>query len=292
MSTFIQCPSKYKLKYVDGNYESVDAIHLELGNILHKSLEIKYRNIMENKPNDYRLLKEIIEKGVSEETEKDKGKFLNGVEQIKHKYGNQLFSEVNVKSNLSYADKMITFYNYLEDDDIGKGWKPIAVEQPFLFSFNEWVDFGGFIDRIDQNENGDLRVVDYKSSNKVFGDKDLTTPLQMVIYALACEELFGKVPVEFQYDMVLLGEKQQACTKGFYNRGVKKITKVLAEIKECEETGVWKPKPTPLCHWCDYCPTNQAMPFYFEGLCEYYSLWTPENKTFEKNKIFMEELDF
>lgn len=293
LNTFIQCPMKYKLKYVDGNYDQADAIHLDIGNIIHKVLEIKYRNIIENKENDYALLKEILLNGVSEETEKDKGKFINGTSQIMHKYGMDNFSDVNEKSGLSYNDKLESFNNYLVNDDIG-AWKPFKVEQPFEFVFEDRVVFTGFIDRIDINDQGELRVVDYKTSNKVYQQKDLNTPLQMVIYALACEKLFDKTPIEFQYDLVLLGEKQQACTKGYYNRGIKKISKTLDEVIECEQSGIYKPKPTPLCHWCEFSNTNPNQPFYFEGMCEYYSLWTPDCKTFEKNKEFIvdDELDF
>lgn len=291
LNTFIQCPMKYKLKYVDGNYESTAAIHLDIGNLLHKVLEIKYRNIIEGRENDYQELIEICTNGIAEETEKDKGKYIVGLDQIKNKFGHQKFVEVDRKSNLSYEEKLKTFYDYLINDDIGT-WKPFVVEQHFEFNYEDRAILNGFIDRIDINENGELRVVDYKSSNKVFDNKDLTTPLQMFIYALACEHLFGKRPVEYQYDMILLGEKQNACTKGYYNRGVKKLNKVLDEISEYEDNGNWKPKPTPLCHWCDFSETNPTAAFHLQDLCEYYCLWTPAKKTFEKNKEFAVKDDF
>lgn len=288
LSTFIQCPMKYKLKYVDGNFEASEAIHLDIGNLLHKVLEIKYRNIIENKENNYEELLEIIQNGIAEETEKDKGKYIIGIEKIKEKFGEDRFIEIDSKSNLSYEDKLQVFYDYLEKDDIGF-WKPFVVEQPFEFNYEGKAILNGFIDRIDINENGDLRVVDYKSSNKVFDDKDLTTPLQMFIYALACENLFGKRPIEYQYDMILLGAKQNACTKGYFNRGLKKLNKTLDDIREYEESGNYKPKPTPLCHWCEFSETNPNATFYLQDLCEYYCLWTPNKKTFEKNKEFVED---
>jgi len=78
---------KYKYKYVDGNYVQSDAIHLDLGNLLHKVLEIKYRNIIEGIPNDYAYLKEVYLKGIAEDTDKDKGNFIIGVNAIKEKFG-------------------------------------------------------------------------------------------------------------------------------------------------------------------------------------------------------------
>lgn len=293
LDTFASCPMKYKFKYIDGNYEQSDAIHLDIGNLLHKILEIKHRMIIEGKPVDYDYLKSIYTQGVAEDTEKDKGKFIIGLNAIKDKFTEDKFIEINTKSNLSYNDKMVTFLNYLENDDIGDGWKPLAVEVDFNFTYNDRIVLNGFIDRIDINEDGDLRVVDYKSSNKVYESKDLTTPLQMFIYALACENIYGKVPVAYIYDMILLGEKQTACTKGYYNRGIKKLDKILDAIFEAKETGIYKPKATPLCHWCDFSQTNPNTAFYLADLCDYYSLWLPNKKSFAVNKKFeTEELEF
>lgn len=285
LNTFIQCPMKYDLKYNKGNYTEESQLHLELGNILHKALEVKYRNIINNEEINYNLLKNIIENGVSEETDKDKGRFLKGISQIKETYGESAFYEVSKKSGLTYDEKMGIFYDYLEDDK-KDDWMPIHVELPFTFIFDNRAIIEGFIDRIDQNSRGELRVVDYKSSDKVFDQKDLTTPLQMVVYALACEAMFGKFPVEYMYDLILLGEIQQAGTKGFIERGIKKIHKVLDEIEWCKALNEWKPKATPLCWWCEFSGHNENNPWYTGGLCDYYLLWTPDNKTFEKNNEY------
>ncbi|MGG1659506.1 RecB family exonuclease [Brevibacillus sp. NRS-1366] len=285
LNTFIQCPMKYDLKYNKGNYTEESQLHLELGNILHKALEIKYRDKINKRTVDHSYIKSFIENGISEETDKDNGRFLKGVKQIKETYGESTFSEVSKKSGLTYEEKMGTFYDYLEEDTIDD-WMPIHVELPFTFSFEKRVIIEGYIDRIDQNSKGELRVVDYKSSDKVFEQKDLTTPLQMVIYALACEALFGKIPVEYMYDLILLGEKQQAGTKGFIERGIKKIHKVLDEIEWCKALNEWKPKATPLCWWCEFSGHNESNPWYTGGLCDYYLLWSPDNKTFEKNNEY------
>lgn len=287
LNTFTQCPMRYKLRYIENNKDQSDALHLELGSILHKALEIKYRNVIGGKLINYNELIHIIENGIAEDTEKDKGNFLNGLNQLREKYGNELFEEVDSKSGLSYNDKLETFFEYIKSDVDTDEWKPIAVEQPFEFIFEDKVIFHGFIDRIDQNKNGDLRVVDYKSSNKLFSDKDLTTPLQMVIYALACKELYNKIPIEYQYDMILLGGKQYACSKGFLERGIKKIRKILEEIEWCSAVNDWIPKPSPLCHWCEFSETNPRAEWFTKCLCEYYCLWTPENKTYAKNKEYI-----
>ena len=286
---------KFYLKYIQGNYVPSDAIHLDLGNLLHKALEIKYRNVIEGKETDFTQLLEMIQTGIKEETEKGSDE-IAGINKLIDKYGYETFAEINAKSNLSYNQKLETFYTYLVNDRLEEDWKPLAVELPFEFVYEDRIILHGFIDRIDINSKGEIRVVDYKSSNKVFEHKDLTTPLQMFIYTLACEQIYNKTPVSHVYDMILLGEKQNACTKGYYKRAKKKLDKILQSIDEDMLNGLYKPKPTPLCHWCDYSKSNPSAPFYTEDLCEYYSLWTPDNKTFETNKKFgekeVEELDF
>lgn len=284
---------KFYLKYILGNYVSSDAIHLDLGNLLHKALEIKYRDRIEGVPTDFDELINMIYAGIQEDTDKDKGKLILGLNALRGKYSNNSFTNIDPKSNLSYDQKLEGFFDYLVHDQLEEGWSPFVVEQHFDFVYEDRVRLNGFIDRIDINEDGELRVVDYKSSNKVFEHKDLTSPLQMFIYTLACEEMYGKTPVSHIYDMVLLGEKQLACTKGYYNRAKKKLNKILDSIDEDTITGTFKPKATPLCHWCDFSKTNPAAPFYTEDLCEYYSLWKPDRKTFEVNKVFeAEKLEF
>ena len=65
LSTYLSCPMKFKLKYVDGNYDSSEAIHLDLGNIAHKVLEIKHRNIIDGLGNDYTYLKSVFNDGIA-----------------------------------------------------------------------------------------------------------------------------------------------------------------------------------------------------------------------------------
>lgn len=286
LDKYVQCPMNYKHKYVDGNYVTSDAIHLDLGNIAHKVLEIKYRNTIDGVENDYDNLINIFKVGIAEDTDKDKGKMLLGLRAIKDKYGEEALLELNKKSELSYADKIRTFYNYIKNDKLEDDWKPLAVEVNFEFVYEDRCIIHGFIDRVDINNDGEIRVVDYKSSNKIYEDKDLKTPLQMMIYTLACEQLYGKTPIMHMYDMIFLDVKQLACSKGYYKRGVKKLNGILDSIEESERTGIYKPKPTPLCHWCDFSETNDFAPFYTKDLCEYYSLWLPNKKSFKVNKEF------
>lgn len=289
LNLFENCAFRYKLKYIDGNYGDSQTLALELGSILHKGLELKGLDKIQGKDTDYDELKNILYQGTTEKTEKDT-ELLTGINVIKNKY----IEDWNFNTDpmqISYDDKMNLYINKVLPSRMeDKAWEVIGVEQAFEFVYDNKCIIHGFIDRIDKSIEGALKVVDYKSSKKVFREADIKTPLQMVIYDLACLFMYNTLPEFHEYDFILLDKKQTTedgvCSKGYLKRGLKKIDKLLSQIAEFERTGIYKPSATPLCYWCDY-PDMSHTPnanIKFAGLCPYYSLWTPENKTFKKNR--------
>jgi hypothetical protein len=175
----------------------------------------------------------------------------------------------------------------LFNETLDTDWEVIGTEVEFLILFNNKALIKGFIDRVDKNKvTGDIRVIDYKTNNKEFEKNKLATPLQMYIYSLACYKMYGQYPIECIYDLIFLNKQQIGGTKGYLKRGFDKLNKLLDEIIYYQEVGVNQmiPKPTPLCYWCDYCRQNPNSLEEKFHLCEYYSLWTPYEKTFKVNQ--------
>lgn len=282
-SNFDNCPLNHKLKYVDKNFSRKSSLPMEIGSILHKSLELKGRMIMDGKDVDYDYLKNITEEGYLETDEKSDNHIL-GIKDLKKKYFEDFFT-ADSKSGMNYLEKMKIFYDRVLptriEDEI---WTPIAVEQKFEFVYDNRVILHGFIDRVDKNEEGQLRITDYKSSKAVFRDEDIKTPMQHVIYDLACIHLYGQPATDHVYDFILIdavqGANEGVCSKGYLNRGIKKLDKVLNQMDEMSRTGNYPPKPSPLCYWCPYHSTSPNADPKYAGLCQYHSLWTPERKTF------------
>lgn len=266
LSLIKQCPYQYKLKYIDKIYKDKASIALKIGNLCHKILELQ------RDPTSKISLKElndILQKGYYSEKEN-----IDGIEKISKNFYEE-FVEINSKSNLSYIEKIKAFEDKIKSYKPDSHWRVVATELPFELQYGEFI-LNGKIDRIDKNEDGFYRVVDYKTSNAVYKDKDLATPLQMFIYALAIKEIYGEYPIEFVYDFVLLNETKTAMKKGWESRGKKALDNIVKSRKEYYDSNIFPPKPTPLCYWCDY----------REEECEYYSLWSPINKTFEVNKEY------
>ena len=71
------------------------------------------------------------------------------------------------------------------------------------------------------------------------------------------------------YDLPLMDIYQPAGTKGYMKRGLDKIAKIFKNIADKD----WKPTPSALCHWCEFCPTNPNAHEEFKYLCPYFSHW-------------------
>ena len=93
------------------------------------------------------------------------------------------------------------------------------------------------------------------------------------------------LPVEYQYRLILLDQEQYGLSLGWEKRFITAMDKLLNLLDESKASNEWLPKPTPLCHWCSFCWTNPDAKD-FKNECPYYSLWTPENKTFEINQKY------
>ena len=280
MEVFKNCPLQYRYKYIEKKYSQDTSIALELGSLCHYVLEQKGKMIVSGETVDYEKLNDILMNGVTETDEKTKEKLL-GVNQLKRKYF-EVWHEADNASGASYDEKIKLFDKVLHNEMEETDWKPTYFEKPFEFVWDNKVILKGFIDRID-TKDGQYRTVDYKTSKKVYEQSKLATSLQFGVYALAILNEFGVLPIESEYRFILIDDKQYALTKGWEKRLIKAMDKVFGDIEVSEKKSVFVPKPSPLCHWCNFCQTNPEATIY-RNECEYFSKWTPTQKTFEVNK--------
>lgn len=280
LEVFKNCPLQYRYKYIEKKYSQDTSIALELGSLCHYVLEQKGRMVAAKQNVDYDKLNSILFDGVSETDEKTKEELL-GVGQLKRKYF-EVWHEADNASGASYDEKIKLFVQVLHDEMEDTEWKPTYFERPFEFVWDNKVILKGFIDRIDVKD-GQYRTVDYKTSKKAYEQSKLATSLQFGIYALAILNEFGVLPIESIYRFILIDDEQYALTKGWEKRLIKALDKVFGDIEASENKKVFVPKPSPLCHWCNFCQTNPEATIY-RNECEYFFKWTPSQKTFEVNK--------
>ena len=264
---------------------------MEMGTLLHAVLEEKGKLLVGNKKINYDELINFVSQGL--ELKDDKySNYAMGTKELSKKYFEEYYLPDN-KSGMNYQQKVKLFLEKvlpveMETDD----WKATYFEQPFEFVYDDRVIIHGFIDRIDTKKNSDgslaYRVVDYKTSKAKIYEKSMPTAMQMFIYGYAVLNEFDVLPEEYLYRFILIDEYQSALTKGWQKRSIRKLDSLLDKIDESEELQEYAPKPTPLCHWCNYCITNTNAK-EFVHMCPYYSLWTPNDKNFAVNQPYDKE---
>lgn len=287
IDTFVNCPMRYDLTYNKGYRSSNITIALGMGSIAHKCLELTVLTQMGKANYTYADIIKILEEGWQDtdniEGQTKEGNLL-GVNDLKKQFFEDFLEG-------GYSTKLVIFKQILKSQFIEGDWKPLAVEKEFNFNYNNLCYFHGFIDRVDINSKGELRVVDYKTSKKTYDEKKLNHATQMGVYKNACIDLYGKTPIEYMYHFIFLDKTQQAL-EGKYAKSIDKdITNILKDLSISNTTDNWKPNPSPLCYWCPFHGYSPNADAEFIGMCQYFSLWTPENKTFKTNRVYVENIN-
>lgn len=300
LDLFDNCQFKYDLQYNKKNYVKSEAIHLDLGNLCHKVLELKGKMLKDGIKVDYEYLYDVLLNGIEEKTNKGSEKII-GTKDIKKKYGFETWYLKDNASFKNYEEKVKIFLEEvlpveLEDEK----WEVFDCEKQFDFVYKYGEDkhgvpkeviIHGFIDNVGyyKDEEGNIegfKVTDFKTSKKKFDDKKTKTSLQQLIYGISLFNEYGILPEEYEFSFIMINEKQTANSKGYLVRGMKKLDSILNSIEDRKKENEYVPNPSPLCHWCQFCKTNPDSVEPYNSLCPYYSLWTPDAKVYTVNQPY------
>ncbi len=116
----------------------------------------------------------------------------------------------------------------------------------------------GFVDRLDVSPDGDLRVVDYKTSRAPSEKFEAKALFQMKFYALVLWRTRGVVPRMLQLVYLGSGEILRYCPDAEELLATeRKVTALWQAIARAAEAGDWRPRTSRLCDWCPHkalCP--------------------------------------
>jgi putative RecB family exonuclease len=147
--------------------------------------------------------------------------------------------------------------NYFTLEDPGR-IDPAAREQLVEVVLDDGLRLRGYVDRLDENERGELRVVDYKTGTTPREAFEAKALFQMKFYALVLWRTRGIVPRQLRLmylaDSDTLSYAPEADELVRFERTLKAI---WAAIERATQTGDFRPSPSRLCEWCDHqsrCP--------------------------------------
>jgi len=231
VDTFEQCPRRFRYQYVDG-LPQAPAPQLSFGSSLHATLEWLYDRKHPVLPSLEETLQALFDTWESA-----------GYEDVDRE--EQLVAYAHARRIISDQHARIA----------QQGFRlPVAVEAWFELPFDDDVVVVGAIDRIDAHDDGTLHVVDYKTNRRARTRSQVRDSLQLAIYALAAEDLYGRRPSTVALDFIVPGVTVIVPIEELDLAAVpRRIATVARRIREGEDT----PTPNRLCDWCDFkdiCP--------------------------------------
>lgn len=122
----------------------------------------------------------------------------------------------------------------------------------------------GFVDRLDRNPEGEVRIVDYKTGRAPKQGFESRAFFQMRFYALILWRTTGRIPRSLQ--LIYLGDGTVLREEPQERDLIATETKLVAlwqAIAAAARTGNWPAKRSALCGWCSFqslCPEFGGIP--------------------------------
>ncbi len=158
------------------------------------------------------------------------------------------------------ADSLVRNYFALEDPDEVDA---VGVELTLEAHVGD-LRLRGIIDRLDRTDDGDLVVVDYKTGRAPSPAFEQSKLVGVQIYALLCQEVFGRRPVQVKLlhlkePTSIIAEPSEQAIRGQRQ----KASAVWSAIERACRDEDFRPRPSPLCDYCRFrafCPAFGGNP--------------------------------
>lgn len=265
ISTFEQCPLKFKYRYIDKIKPLVEkTIEAHLGSAVHSALEWLYAK---TKDKVVPTIDELIVKYTDEWQKDFKDNFLI----VKKELSAQDYFNKGVEFLVTY---------YLEHKPFEDN--TIEVEKEIFITLDPDGKYKvrGFIDRLAYNlKTNEYEIHDYKTANSPPSKERLEKDRQLALYSIAIKELFGadkEICLVWHY---LAFNKRIRIRKS--NKQLSELKQeTIKKIKKIEAATEFPPHKSRLCDWCEY-----------KSICPAWGNTPPENsqKSFSQKKLDLDK---
>lgn len=245
LSTFEQCPAKFKYRYVDKiSPDHEQSIEGFLGNKVHDTLEWIYNNQERDLELDDIIMHYI-------------GAWNNdhhsGIKIIKEELNAEHYFNKGIKFLINYFLKHSPFRD-----------NTIATEKKVYVNLSDNHKLIGFIDRLVHNkEKNTFEIHDYKTGS-IKSQKELNKDRQLALYSIAIRESFENVE---EVDLIwhFLDHDEIMKSKRTLDDLKQLKDEIIALINKIESTQDFEHNPSTLCKWCEFrshCPIIKENPSY------------------------------
>ncbi len=242
LSTYEQCPLKYKFNYIDRIKRDTKGIEAFVGSMVHDTLQKCYDDAKQAKVN---TLDELLAY-YQDHWQKN---WNDSIIIVKKEYSADDYRKRGADMIAKYYHRYAPF-----DSDI-----TIATEMPVFLSLKDGrYKLRGFIDRL--SRSGDVyRIHDYKTSSYLPSQSDADSDRQLALYQIGIAQKWPhmkNVDLIWHYlafDEDILSNRSEQSVSTLIDDTTALIDKIEAEeeFEPCEST---------LCNWCEYqdlCPMRK-----------------------------------
>ena len=271
LSTFLDCPRRWKYQYLLGLGEYSDSDATQFGTQIHASIEEYCKKLSEGYQWTIGEVQDLVEENLSKrEMYFDKETESELLETHKQMMKGFITCDGELAELLDKCDVVAQEMEFR-----------LKVDLPFtvLFADEEYneVYLNGFIDLVLRDKKtGEYIVIDHKTGKSLFKPAKLKHNLQLPIYSLVIYEKFGVLPTRCAYyftrfdklqDVVPLALNDGVANKTYFKTGAKKgqlkdkqrtIEDINNELIEAfrrmyqPENLSYESKSTPICSWCPF----------------------------------------
>ncbi|MDI6799298.1 MAG: PD-(D/E)XK nuclease family protein [Actinomycetota bacterium] len=234
ISTYKKCPLSYKFAYIDRLPRKKSAA-LSFGGSIHRALYFFFSSPTLKPPSLDELLENLsanwISDGYASESEEES------------------YKELAKKTVSRFYEKNAT--NFIP---------PLALEHKFQIEIDgegsphEKYFLTGVIDRVQKGPDGEIEVIDYKTSKRLPPLAQVENDLQLSIYHYAVKEIWGVEPKRLTLCFVL-PEMEMTTSRG--DDDIRLLKEEILKTASLIDEKNFEPVENPLCHWCDFqehCP--------------------------------------
>ena len=261
IQVYLQCPLKYRYRYVDKipTPEFVENTDTLLWTLVHESLQNLYNNI------------NIFKVPTKEEFIAD---YYNLRAKKEKETAENWWKIVNHHKDLTINDFKrrweIYLSRYYDKHTPFKDLQVISTEKQISFQLNEWINFLGFIDRLDKVWDTFI-INDYKTNKSLPTEEKDQYIEQLTLYWLWIQQKYEKYYKNLKAKLYFLHfdiEDERDITQEKLDEIKNKYINIIKEIEQNKlQYAMWSKKifeanQSSLCAWCDYqsiCPLFSAI---------------------------------
>ncbi|MBU4069574.1 MAG: PD-(D/E)XK nuclease family protein [Nanoarchaeota archaeon] len=245
LSTFEQCPFKFKLRYVDKIIPEIEkSVESFLGSIVHNTLEWLYLQVQKNNVPE---LDDVILHYTSEWHEN----YTHDIKIVRFDMTAQDYFSKGIQFIIDYYMKHKPF-----------GDNTLEVEKKIIVDLEDY-KIQGYIDRLVFNpEKDEYEIHDYKTASSLPNQEHADKDRQLALYSIAIKKTFGK-DVKLVWHYLAHNKKITSRRTDEQLEDLKK--EILELIKKIESTTEFPANKSGLCGWCEY--KNMCSEINGDGCC-------------------------